>query len=117
METLIPERLTASVARTASAISVPATKRPDTRRPTDERSAKLRTDRFSDNRTKNPLSMDSPPWAVRQKNGDGVQRRMTKIRIKTHAFAHRNLYHKRRSPLREWRTRLSLPDQFRWVGH
>ena len=57
MLTLIPARFTAWVARTASAISVPATKRPETRRPIAERSAKLRRERFSERRTKNVLSM------------------------------------------------------------
>jgi hypothetical protein len=47
--------------RTASAISVPATKRPETRRPMADRSAKLRKDRFSERWTKSALSMKYLP--------------------------------------------------------
>ena len=57
MLTLMPARLTACVERTASAISVPATKRPETRRPSAERSANVRKDGFSERRTKNALNM------------------------------------------------------------
>src|SRR5271167_2895850 len=65
MLTLMPARLTAWVTRTASAISVPATKRPETRRPMEDRSAKLRRERFSERRTKNVLSMTYLPDAER----------------------------------------------------
>src|ERR1700676_5469208 len=61
MLTLIPARLTVWVTRTASAISVPATKRPETRRPIADRSAKLRRERFSESWTKNALSMKYLP--------------------------------------------------------
>src|SRR6476646_2551219 len=61
MLTLMPRRFTACATRTASAISVPATKRPDTRRPMDEFSANLRRERFSDRWTKNALSMKYLP--------------------------------------------------------
>jgi len=47
----------ACVARTASAICVPATNRPETRRPREDRSAKLRKDGFSERWTKNALNM------------------------------------------------------------
>src|SRR5580658_16946 len=60
MVTLMPARLIACVARTASSIPVPATKRPETRRPTEELSAKLRNDEFSERPTKNALSMLHP---------------------------------------------------------
>jgi hypothetical protein len=61
MLTLMPARLTACVTRTASAISVPATKRPETRRPMADRSAKLRSERFSERRTKIVLNMEYLP--------------------------------------------------------
>src|SRR6476646_2854979 len=66
MLTLIPPRLTACVTRTASAISVPATKRPETRCPMAERSAKLRKERFSERWTKKALNMEylRPPKRI-----------------------------------------------------
>src|SRR6202035_905207 len=57
MLTLMPARFIAWVARTASTISVPATKRPERRRPRDERSAKARSDEFSERRTKKVLNI------------------------------------------------------------
>src|SRR5215469_8485081 len=61
MLTLIPARFTAWVTRTASAISVPATKRPETRWPMEERSEKLRRLRFSERWTKKALNMEYLP--------------------------------------------------------
>src|ERR1700693_560422 len=61
MLTLMPARLTIWVTRTASAISVPATNRPEIRRPIADRSAKLRRERFSERWTKNALSMQNLP--------------------------------------------------------
>src|SRR5437899_933287 len=61
MLTLMPDRFTACVTRTASAISVPATKRPETRCPIAERSAKLHKERFSERWTKKVLNMESLP--------------------------------------------------------
>src|SRR5579863_9827596 len=57
MVTLMPPRLIACVARTASAISVPGTKRLDTWRPSEERSAKFRRDGFSERCTKKALNI------------------------------------------------------------
>src|ERR1700687_3514994 len=61
MLTLMPARLTVWVTRTAAAISVPATNRPEIRRPIADRSAKLRRERFSERWTKNALSMQNLP--------------------------------------------------------
>jgi hypothetical protein len=48
MVTLMPARLTACVESDRIGDLVPATKRCETRRPSDERSAKLRKERFSE---------------------------------------------------------------------
>jgi hypothetical protein len=80
MLTLMPARLTAWVARTASAISVPATKRPETRRPTDERSAKRLREGFSDRRTKKVLNIPHPESLCR-------------YRLANKYEEHRKLYH------------------------
>jgi hypothetical protein len=68
MLTLMLARLMAWVARTASAISVPATKRLETRRPSEDRSAKVRKDGFSERRTKKVLNIphlgNYPPEAM-----------------------------------------------------
>src|ERR1700741_1172485 len=87
--TLMPARLTACVPRTASAISVPATKRPDTRRPIEDCSAKLRRERFSERRTKNVLSMDYLP--VPEASVPKDEKRSTR---RPHEDP-RRLYHKR----------------------
>src|SRR6202167_852600 len=86
MLTLMPAWFTVWVTRTASAISVPATNRPETRRPIDDRSAKLRRERFSERRTKNVLSMQVPA-------------RCGKIRKRNARYVnedHRSLYHNQR---------------------
>src|SRR5277367_166168 len=75
MLTLMPALFTAWVARTASAISVPATKRPETRRPSAERSANPRSVWFSERRTKSVLSKAQPPRQdERGKSGEESKR-------------------------------------------
>src|SRR5580700_2948007 len=93
MLTLMPARLTAWAARTASAISVPATKRPETRRPSKERSAKLRKDGFSERRTKNVLNI---PHLYNYGS-----RPADRYRPITKDDKHTTLYHKRGSTLRQ----------------
>src|SRR5215469_14932039 len=78
MLTLIPARFTAWVTRTASAISVPATKRPETRWPMEERSEKLRKLRFSESWTKKALNMEYLP----PPKGIWVASRGIKVRAK-----------------------------------
>src|SRR5580698_1680539 len=87
MVTLIPASLMAWVARTASAISVPATKRPETRRPSEDRSAKLRKDGFSERRTKKALNIPHLEIISRDRLVDEDEEHRTLYHTEWHAAA------------------------------